>query len=150
MTDEYCDHCGQRMGYRSAVSKGLVRMLETIADAIEEKGVNVLNVKKELVDTGKLTVNQYTNKSHLVRLGLLFCVEGEVGNFGLTSKAMGFLKGERIPREAVVEKATKDRGSRTVETSEETCTIHDFMEKGEYWIVPGFDIREGRVIKAQA
>jgi len=143
----FCESCGQRIGYRSTVSKGIVKILEKVAEAIEEKGINVIHVRKELVDTGKMSLTQHNNLTHLTRLGLLANVDGEVGNYLITAKGMHFLNGGRIPREVTVQKATKDKGSHVIDRSDETCSIHDFMGKGEYWIVPGFEIREGRIIK---
>lgn len=106
----------------------------------------VINMKKELVEPGLITVTQFGNRSHMEKLGLIAHLE--VSNYCLTRKAMAFLQGEPIPREVVVKKSAKGKtgASKTVQHSTETCTIHDFMDKGEYWIVPGFEIQEGRVI----
>ena len=147
--DEYCPHCYQKIGgYQSSVSKGVVETLKRIYGVVEKKGLNIVHIEKEMVQEGLLTGNQAGNKTHMVRLGLLAHIEGEPGNYALTTKAVNFLNGEPIPRRVKVEKATAKGGSRTVSHSEEMCTIRDF-KGGEYWIVPGFEIREGRIIQAR-
>lgn len=142
-----CASCGQTTAYRSAMSRGIVITLQTIREYIEEKGVNAVHLEKELVQTGRLTGNQKGNAAaHMVRLGLLAHLD-EPGNFCLTERAMRFLAGMPIPREAFVAKRTEHKGSHTIETSEETCTIKDFRKDGDYWTVPGFEIRSGRVMQ---
>lgn len=142
-----CQSCGQRLGYRSAVSRGTVVTLEKVKDFVEKKGINAVHIEKELVQQGILTGNQGGNaKGHMVRLGLLAHV-GEPGNYCLTTRALEFLAGAPIPKEVVVRKRTEAEGSHTEEPSAETCTIGQFRKKGDYWEVPGFEIREGRVIE---
>lgn len=126
-------------------------MLKRIYRFIERKGINAVHIEKEMVQTGMLTGNQKGNAvGHMVRLGLLAHIEGEPGNFCLTRKAVDFLNGQPIPKYAEVAKRTGEHGSRTVSHSEETCTIKDFNRAGDYWEVPGFEIREGRIIPPEA
>jgi len=142
-----CHACGQRIGYRSAVSRGTVVTLQKIRDFVEDKGINAVHIEKEMVQVGKLTGTQMGNaKGHMVRLGLLAHV-GEPGNYCLTSMAMAFLAGAPIRKEVTVKKRTEEKGSHTVESSAETCTIADFRKKGDYWEVPGFEIHSGSVIR---
>lgn len=143
-----CESCGQRLSYRSSVSKGVVRALKTICKFVEGKGINAVHIEKELVQGGILTGNQGRNATHMVRLGLLAHLE-EPGNYCLTAKAMGFLNGNPIPKYAEVSKRTEGKGSHTVQSSGEDCTIRDFT-KGEEWEVPGFEIRSGHVIKGNS
>ena len=143
---EFCPHCGQRMGYRSSVSRGTVAVLKTIFKQIAAKDTNAIHIEKELVQRGYLTGNQGRNCTHMVRLGLLAHVDGEPGNYCLTRKAVDFLNGAPIPKYATVSKRTEAHGSKTIITSEETCTIRDFDQVSEYWEVPGFEIKEGRII----
>ena len=146
-TSNICHACGQRIGYRSAVSRGTVVTLQKIRDFVEDKGVNAVHIEKEMVQAGKLTGTQMGNaKGHMVRLGLLAHV-GEPGNYCLTDMAMKFLAGAPIRKEVTVKKRTEDKGSHTVEGSVETCVIGDFRKKGDYWEVPGFEIRSGSVIR---
>lgn len=150
MKDEHCPHCGQRMGYRSSVSRGTADVLKMIFKKVTEKDTNAVHIEKELVQTGRLTGNQGRNCTHMVRLGLIAHIKGEPGNYCLTNKGIDFLNGLPIPKYVTVEKRTAGHGSRTVTHSEETCTIKDFNRKGEYWEVPGFEIKEGRVIPPNA
>lgn len=150
MNDEHCHACGQRItGYRSAVSRGVADTLKKIYAFVLEKGLNVVHIEKELVQAGRITGNAGGNaQGHMVRLGLLAHIENEPGNYAITTKGVEFLNGTPIPKWVRVAKATKDKGSHIVEHAEETCTIRDFDRKGEYWEIPGFEIKEGRIIQA--
>lgn len=145
-----CPTCHQRLAYRSSVSRGIVHTLKQIATLVESKGVNAVHIEKEMVQKGLLTGNQGRNYTHMVRHGLIAHVAGEPGNYALTRKAMGFLAGDPIPKTVVVSKRSEEGGSHTTGYGDEVCVISDFNGKGEYWTVPGFDIREGRVIREPA
>ncbi len=142
-----CQSCGQRLSYKGSVSRGTVQTLRAIAKFIEQKGINIVHLEKEMVQMGRLTGNQSGNaKGHMVRLGLLAHLKEEPGNYCLTEKAMGFLNGMPIPRHVSVSKRTEVKGSHTVTHSDEMCTVNQFNKAGDYWEVPGFEIRAGRVI----
>lgn len=138
------------MGYRSGVSRGTVKVLKMIFKKVAEKDTNAIHIEKELVQRGFLTGNEGRNCTHMVRLGPIAHVEGEPGNYCLTRKGVDFLNGNPIPKYVTVAKRTESHGSRTVTHSEETCVIQDFNKAGEYWEVPGFEIKEGRVIPPNA
>lgn len=144
---EVCDACGQSINYRSAVGRGIVEALKSMSKFIEKKGINAVHLHKELVIEKVWTEMQERNMTvHGVRLGLVFHIEDEVGNYGLTTKAMQFLAGENIPKYAYVKKRTEEQGSHTFGVSKQTCNVKDFTKKDAYWEVPGFEIQEGRVI----
>lgn len=147
--DEFCESCGQKTsGYRSAVSKGTVAVLKKIYHFVEKKGLNTVHLVKEMGAAGILSANEVGNaNSHMVRQGLLAHIESEPGNFALTAKAVGFLNGAAISKWVRVAKRTKGNPAKTIETSQEICVISDFDRGGEYWEVPGFEIKEGRIIR---
>ena len=144
-----CDCCGQTLYYEVTLSIGLADTLRVIVEEIKAKGINIVNTRKELYDLGKITLTQYNNMTHLARLGMLANVNDEVGNYCLTAKAIKFLRGEPVPKGALVKKSSSLQHSNTAFTTEETTTLKDIYKAGGYWEVPGFDIREGRVIKAE-
>lgn len=148
--DNVCGACGQRLGYKSSMSKGIVAVLKLVMQKVEEKGLNVVHIEKEMVQTSILTGNQGRNATHMVRLGLLAHIDGETGNYCLTRKAMEFLNGDPVPKWVEVSKRREGEGSRTVAHSDETCVVSDFAGKNEYWEVPGFEIKEGRIIKGNS
>lgn len=150
LDQEYCPHCGQKLGYKSAISRGTVEVLKKISRVVDEKGINAVHIEKEMVQKGILTGNQGRNCTHMVRHGLLAHIEGKAGNYCITRKGMGFLRGEAIPKFITVSKANQNEGSRTVDHGEEMVTIRQFSKSGEYWEVPNFDIREGQVIRTPA
>lgn len=152
MKDEQrCPHCGQSMDYYSTMNSGICQTLIIIAKAIKEKGSNVINIRHEILDKGKMVVTNYTNITHLNRLGLIAKVRDEngkmQGNYCLTRRAMDFFKGASIPKWVRVEKRTEDHGSRTVESGDELVTINDFKGLAVDWSGIGYEVREGRVIE---
>lgn len=147
--ENVCGECGQSLQYKSAVSRGTVAMLKAISAMVDRKGINVVHIQKELVKEGALTPNQAQNITHCVRLGLVAHVE-DAGNYCLTTKAMNFLNGEDIPKYAYVKKRTAEQGAHTEGSSEEMCNAKDFIKKGSYWEVPGFEIREGHVVRGNS
>lgn len=156
MEVRYCDGsltdgCGQSIGTFYSMSRGLRDSLRAMSRFIEKKGINVAHMHKELVAERYLTTSQATNLwTHGVRLGVVAHVEDETGNYLITNRGFAFLNGEPIPKYAMATKRTRVKGTRTIETSVEKCVASDFNKKNEYWEVPGFEIREGRVITGQS
>ena len=143
INEEYCECCGQKKGYASKISRGHVVTLRAMERKVREKGSNIVNMKVELLEDGRIDVTQYGNRTHMEKLGLIIHVE--TGNFRITTRGWNFLKGLPVPAGVIVKKATKDEGSRTIGTLEETVTIEKFKKKGEYWDIPNYEIRHGKV-----
>jgi len=142
----HCDHCGQSLYSEYTISRGLRDALKKVARFIEVKGINIVHLQKEMVDTGWLTSNQSTNlRTHGIYTGIIAHAE-EVGNYLITQKGFRFLNGEEVTKSAWVLKRTKEKGSHVIFTPDEMCNVRQFDKKGEYWEVPNFEIREGRVI----
>lgn len=145
--NEVCECCGQTMTYILAIDRGTVNIVKKIARAIGDKGINAVHLSKECLAKGYLTHHEVGNISRPRFHGLVAKVKGETGNYLLTKKGAAFLRGEAIPRFAIISKAEHHQiGYHEGET--ERCTVHDFTKKGEpYWVGIGYDVDEGRVIK---
>lgn len=144
--EHVCPTCGQGTGYFSTMNGGLCQTVIMIAKAIKEKGTNVINIRAEMVNTGKMPITNYTNIAHLTRLGLIAKVADEKGNYCLTRRAFDFFHGGQIPRWVRVEKKTKTHGSRKVESSDEFVTISNFPKHVTDWNGIGYEVKEGRVL----
>ncbi len=153
-----CTCCGQTVDYALTINQGTVDILKAISVAIRNKGINCIHPRKEMeihtkqlpyqimVQAGQLTSNQVGNLSKARMHGLIAKVRGENGNYLLTRKGVRFLKGEPIPRMAIISKME----SRTLGYfNEETdmVTIKDYIHKEEYWEGINYRIVDGRIIK---
>lgn len=155
---EKCTCCNQTATYALAVDRGTVDIVKAFSVAIRSKGINVVHPTKEMeipakyydykksMLEGKLTSTQIGNISRAHRHGLLAKVKGAPGNWCLTSKGAAFLKGEPIPRFAIVSKVTGHQiGYWRPERY--NVTIKEFRPDQEYWSGIDYGIVEGRIVK---
>ena len=146
---EVCPMCKQSCTYLVGLDRGSVDILKAIAVFIRDKGVNAVHPRKELEGNG-LSSNQVGNLSRPRMHGLIARVKKEgqrvPGNYLLTAKGAAFLRGEPVPRYAIISKAEGHQvGYFEPETL--TCKVADFNEPGEpYWDGIDFDIVEGGII----
>ena len=153
-----CRCCGQTLTYLIAVDHGSVDTLKAIATAIRRKGINCIHPRKEMevtsgqldyasmVGEGLLTSNQTGNLSKLRFHGLIARIKNKPGNYCLTKKGSQFLKGEEIPKYAIISKKEKHQIGYFQEDIYR-CTLADFAPKKEYWEGINFIIQEGKIIK---
>ena len=162
-TSDKCECCGQTKTYLLPVDRGTVDILKSIARAILKKGINVIHPRKEMeidpnrfspgafdydlmVKEGHLTSNMVGNLSRPRFHGLIAKVKNEPGNYCLTSKGGDFLKGESIPKYAVIDKTTGHKKEYWL-SEKYRVTIKDFSSDEEYWEGLDYVIRAGRVIE---
>lgn len=149
---DVCPACKQSCTYLIGIDRGSVLIMKAIARFIQVKGINVVHPRKELEGV-YLSSNQVGNLSRPRMHGLIahYKIQGErkAGNYILTKKGAAFLKGESIPRYAIISKAEKHQvGYFNPETL--TCRISDFNEPGEpMWEGIGYDIEEGQVVHSK-
>lgn len=145
---EVCECCGQTKTYAISIDHGTVDIVKQIARFIGQKKINCVHPRKEM--EGKwLTSNQVGNLSRPRLHGLIAKVKDNPGNYLLTPKGARFLKGEHIPRVAIVLKATEKSEKRNIgyfDEENDRCTVNDFNGKGEYWEGIGYSVEEGRVV----
>jgi hypothetical protein len=141
---DVCDLCGQTTITKSSLNKGVTKMMITIARFVESKGINVFHPTSELVGQNVLSFNQRSNLSHLSNHGLLAPYKKEPGNWVITEKGLSFLNGFKVPKVAIIEKATK----RTIRYEDEMTDIQKLLGEPGLWDQPGFTIQGGRVIKS--
>ena len=118
---EKCECCGQTTTYLLPVDRGTIDIMISIGNAIRRKNINVIHPRKEIevdprrvaydirLKEGYLTSNQVGNLSRPRFHGLIAKVKGNPGNYCLTTKGAKFLRGEYIPRFAIISKAEKHR-----------------------------------------
>jgi hypothetical protein len=158
---EKCEHCGQTLTYLLPVDRGAVDILRSISVAVYRKNINVVHPRKEMeiklalskseyasmIRNGNLTSNQVGNLSRLRFHGLIAAIDGNPGNYCMTTKGAQFLKGRRIPRFAIISKA-QGRQVGYYLPEEQTVTIKELVKYDDaYWEGINFDIIEGRIIK---
>lgn len=143
---EYCQSCGSRLTYELSIDKGTVKILKTIAKAIKAKGINVINIAKEVLGNG-LDHNEIGNISRPRYHGLVAKVPGQVSNYALTRKGIDFLNGLPIQKTVIIRKGGILKPTHVIGHSDELVTINQIEKTwGEYWSADGYTIKEGKVI----
>lgn len=155
---EVCGHCKQTTSYLVPVDRGAAIIVKAMAAAIRRKGVNVVHPGKEMevprrewtyeraITEGVLPSNFIDNFSRVRFHGLIAKVADEPGNWCLTRKGAGFLRGEVIPRYAIRSKV-EHRTIGYFEPDQHVITVRECAGKGENWEGINFDIVEGRVVQ---
>lgn len=143
---DICGACGQSKTYLIPIDRGTTEITRAIAAAIRVKGINAIHPRREMEPLGLLTSNQIGNLSRPHRHGLIAKVKGEPGNWCLTSKGSRFLRGERVPKFAIVSKVTGHQIG-YFEPLRLTTTIQECLKAGERWEGIDFQIVEGRILK---
>jgi hypothetical protein len=159
---EICQCCGQSMTYLLPVDKGTVDILKAFSVAIRKKGINEIHPRNEMevqrgqlsygemVGEGVLTSNHVGNLSRLRFHGLIAAIDGKKGFYLLTRKGAAFLRGDRIPKYAIISKA-KGHQIGYFEEFTENCTINDFAdESAPYWQLINFDVSDKKIILLMA
>jgi len=160
---EVCDCCNQRTEYLLTLSKGIATIVKAVGAAIKNKGENVIHPAKEMQiqaedwtyqkahRDGKITSSHRGNFSNARIHGLLAKYENESGNWVLTRKGGDFLRGEPVPKYAVVAKSTTEAGSHLKHywnAQDESVTIHDLTgDDMPRWEPVGFEIQEGSIVE---
>jgi len=140
---ERCHECGQTIYTHSSLNKGLAQTMINISRFIEHKEVNIFHPEKELLAQNYITSSQRKNISHLGNHGLIAKYK-EPGNWVITDKGLGFLRGTEMSKIAIIEKATKT----TVGYLDEVTDIKTLMKTNTgYWDQMNYEIKEGRIIR---
>ncbi len=143
---EICLHCEQKVTYLIQIDKGTCEIVKAIARHIGEKGLNAVHPRKELEGRG-LTSNQVGNLTRPRIHGLIAHLEGHPGNYCLTRKGAAFLRGQAIPKYAILKKSTSSEPSHNLGYfGTETTTIKEFDRAGQMWEGIGYTISEGNVL----
>lgn len=163
---EVCEHCNQAKTYLLPIDWGTALIVKAFARAIRNKGINTIHPTKEMLvrnnewtyqralEEGVLTSNQIGNFTRARVHGLLARNKEHAGNWILTRKGAAFLRGERIPKLAIIEKSRKVEGGRShkqdyYKPEEYTVDVHSITKKGytEPWEGIDFEIVEGNIIQ---
>lgn len=137
------------MTYLLPIDQGTVDIVKTIASAIRIKGVNMVHPRKEMevsgspvggfstmqdrVRNGQMTSNQVGNLSRARFHGLIARVPNEKGCYLLTRKGARFLKGENVPRFAIISKVEK-RQIGYFNLLTDITNIRQFGNDSQYWM----------------
>lgn len=124
-----CQCCGQAENYMLGMDKGSAEIVLSILSRISEKEINEIHPSRELEMTGDKKW-QITNLSRPRFHGLIAFVKDKPGYYCLTRKAGLFLKGEPIPKYAIVSKVT---GHNEGYWGDETVTLRELLTSGITW-----------------
>ncbi len=152
---DVCPHCGQAETYIIGLDQGSVDILRALYFAVIRKGLNNVHLRNEcetgrvgldyetMIHEGMMTSNMVGNASRPRFHGLIAHVDGEPGHYCLTNKGMKFLRGEPVPRHAIISKV--EGHNIGYWHPEDTVRITDFKGQGVYW---GWDVVGGAIVRA--
>lgn len=147
---DICPHCTQSTNYAMCLDKGTAAIVVALANAVAKKNQNCIHLLGEIsiaspkaggydsydamLMDGMMTFRMVCNATRAVRHGLIYPVEDGSGNYLLTAKGAKFLRGEPIPRVAIVNKGTHSKEGYYYE-NEDRITIKDLMKRDEeFWV----------------
>lgn len=149
-----CDHCGQTKDYALPLARGTALMVLALFNAVRKKNKNRVHVGDEMVcdpkayrsyrdmvQDGKMTFKMEGNMTTLHRHGLAAKTDDE-GVWLLTKKGAKFLRGEPVPRVAIIDKTTGHKAFYLDEQNDVT-TFGELMRKETpFWDIPAFDVED--------
>jgi hypothetical protein len=145
---EKCPCCGQSLTYVIPIDKGTTEILKAMIRAIKNKGKNEIHPRNEMeihndfdsilssIQTGNLSRPRFH--------GLIAKIKERPGYYCITNKGVSFLKGQSVPKYAIVSKKTA-RNIGYYEEEKYQVTIKDFLNSDERWEFPDVEIRGGEV-----
>lgn len=144
---EICECCNQTKTYLLAIDRGTVDIVKGISRAIGKKGENSVHLTKEVLEQGFFSSHhQVGNVARPRAHGLVAKVKGEPGYYLLTSKGAKFLRGDRIPKYAIISKV-EGRQIGYFEEEKNVVAIEDFNSESDYWEGINYDIIDGKVVQ---
>lgn len=128
---EKCEHCGQTTTYRLGLDKGSAEIVLEILKTVIRKGCNEIHPARELELSGRKKWF-LTNLSRPRFHGLIAYVRGKRGYYCLTQKAGKFLRGEPVPKYAIISKITGHQIGYW-EPEKYQTTIREILRGGVQW-----------------
>lgn len=153
---EVCECCKQTKNYALALDRGTALIILAIYNAVRRKNENKVHIQKEMVVLasdfpsyrdmvagGFMTSIMWSNVSRARYHGLVAFVDGGGdGEYLITKKGAKFLRGERIPRTAIIDKATGHK-SHYLEPETDTITFAECMKRETpFWDLTDIKLRE--------
>ncbi len=154
---EVCEHCKQTTTYLIPIDRGTSDIMKAISVAIGRKGINCIHPRKEMeigryeldyetmIKEGQLTSNQVGNLSRPRFHGLIAAVDGNPGNYCLTTKGATFLHHGSVPKYAIISKVTGHQIGYW-KPDKYRCTIDDFKPDMEYWQGITWTVMDGKIV----
>lgn len=162
-TAHTCDQCGQTKDYALPLSRGLAMATIAFYNAVQRLRRNRVHVAKEMVrpiedfwgddpkkayhrmvEDGYMTFRMEGNLSFLHRHGIVAAAGDEAGVWILTKKGGAFLRGDEVPRVAIVSKVSGhqegywDEGGMT--------TISELLKASTVWWSAPITVNENETI----
>lgn len=139
-----CSHCGQTTHYDLNLDQGIAYLLISIYNKVKEKGENNVHIQnemtvdnsnrlsiKELSTAGLITFKMEKNVARARKHGLIAFVDRGSGRYLVTRKGANFLRGEPIPKTAIVRKGGSTEGYWF--ENENVVTIKSLIKSAPFW-----------------
>lgn len=143
-----CEHCRQTTQYTLTLNRGAAEILVAMATAVYLKKRNEIHLVREMeimakdwniqkaIDAGVITSNHSSNAGLPRAHGLIARIDGKEGFYCLTRKGGTFLRGEPVPKIAIMAKSTADDESHQIgylEPDHLKTTIRELLAEGARW-----------------
>jgi len=143
---DVCGECTQTKTYDLGLDRGTAFIVLAVYNAVQRKDENRVHIDKEMValksdfdslehmiSEGFMTSSMQHNVPRARYHGLIAFVDKGTGEYLLTPKGARFLRGEAVPRIAIVDKKTHKKLAYWNE-DEDQVTFRDLMKKTEpFW-----------------
>lgn len=150
-----CEGCGQTTTYALALDRGSALIVLAIYNAVRKKGTNLVHILDEMVvdpaeyggkyqamiEDGKMSVRMEGNISRPRFHGLI--AQGkEAGWYLITPKGAKFLRGEKVPRVAIIDKRTHTK-KEYLDPERDQATFGSLLKRETpFWQITNFEIDE--------
>lgn len=132
--EEVCTHCNQTITYMLRLDKGSAKIMKAMIEGVSKKGKNLIHPAKEL-DLDLYGDEKWflSNLSRPRFHGLIAYADEEKlkGYYVITRKGGKFLRGEPVPRYAIINKSTGHQQGYW--HPEETVTIKELLSEEIMW-----------------
>lgn len=139
-----CPHCEQTTHYDLNLDRGISYLLIAIYNRVKLNGKNDVHIQnemavehhnyeniKDLATAGLITFKMEKNVARARKHGLIAFVDRGSGRYLITRKGANFLRGEDVPRTAIVKKGGSTEGYWLPEKNR--TTIRELIKSAPFW-----------------
>lgn len=141
-----CPHCGQTTNYDLNLDKGIAYLLIALYNRVRLNGKNDVHIQnemavdrsissnpEELATAGLITFKMEKNVARARKHGLIAFVERGSGRYLITGKGANFLRGESVPKTAIIRKGGSNEGYWFSDINK--TTMQELIKKAPFWDV---------------
>lgn len=148
-----CGGCTQTTDYDLAMDRGTALIVLAVYNAVRKKGKNRIHVVnemlcdpadyasyREMVEDGRMTLRMIGNVPRARYHGLLAFSDKHSGEYLITPKGAKFLRNEKIPRVAIIDKVTHTKKAYLNEERDTITFTQAMKRETPFWNIRNFEI----------